>query len=534
MPAEVSKADERRPLSKRLCGWFKALCAVFPAALFMACLSQIPPAKWLFTPLETVSLAFYGLALHLSDPLPVRAQGDVGVVLITRERLERDYQGLRPLRREVLTKDLGTLLGNRDIRLLALDIDVSPTPESVLHPRPSADGPADRDASQAALDSLLVQHRDRLLLILPFPSSDPDIREAKADWVRRMCEQGLRFTDPRLQQTLGMVTHGMPHDGLALATHLRARLHGIDLPLAMNACELLRAQSDRLPAMLDPDSHHLTLDQMGLDSDTRMQRESEACKPAGGPGCPSRQERMIAYQSALQTLSIRLWCAGAERPDNRLSCSHEVDSPQAGLPPIVVFGGAYDAADEFITPLGLRTGAEVHAMTAFGGFIDENSWVGLGLDLLIGILFGYLTHHLWSVWFQARLGEPDKAALFGLCHLDRHSAWAAIAALTVSLVIVGIGLLWIAGMVLQAWRLWLSPLQMVVGMALDTYVTAGVNTAVELSGRGAKPRLIDRARAGLDNLRHGRHLARTTVAAIPWLVWLAVVTWALHLILVSP
>ncbi|MBX3610927.1 MAG: hypothetical protein KF871_13635 [Hydrogenophaga sp.] len=491
------------------------------AAIFMASLLHLSTVKWLLTPLEVPTLATFNLASHLARP-SASLQDPVSVVavLIDRSRYETKYAGTSPLPRQALSEDLGYLLSRPGVKHIVLDLDVSP----------SARAHVDKafDTEEKALHALLKRNATSLTLIAPRTVTNPELQSRRAAWLIEMCRAGVAIADPRLHPTLGMVTRSMAYDALTVGVGLRAGA-GARGDLG-NLCPSIGGSEELARALVNPDSGSTTLDQLG-EQVTKRYRPNGKC--VSSP-CPDTQARILPFHKSLHLTRVAHWCPDTlptqvPAPRIRLDCASQEDVGQEidWRNTSVVFGSGSDPADQFITPLGVRSGAEVHAMAASAAPVNENSLVSFLMDVLFGVLFGALAHHCWHVWFDAR---RDQGNLIGLIPLKSHNAWLALVALTLGLAMAAIGGVAIAAYALHQSDLWVSPVPVLVGMTIDGFVTAGVQSA-PLTPASAKESLI----LSLRRLGQGLggdlwSLLHVFLYAVPKVIYLTVViAAALHL-----
>lgn len=514
-------------------------------SVFMASLLHLPFVKLLMTPLEEPTLAGFNLALHLTQPVGTGVPPRLSVVLISQERHEHDYAGLRPLPRDVLLADLQALVARLgpDPTLVALDIDASPTALSLQ------DNGA--KTAQENLSRYLegFKQKGAWRLILPFPAWDPELRRAKAQWVIRMCKAGLVFTDARLQPTLGIVTSTMAHDGHSLTVHLRAALEGATPPQALrpedpastSLCKAFLEDERLLSALLAPDTHHARLDELG---DQLTRNPPTGCDPPSGfvagfkalwkppelpAHCPSAESSFAPFHRALSQLTLWRWCQGPHGPAERDDCQALPASPTGAtaLAKVVVFGGEYDAADRFVTPLGLRSGAEVHAMAATGRPVTKSSLLSFVVDILFGLCFGWVAHRCWKAWFDARSGE---GAVLGGMLLQSHSSWVALVVLVGALLLMAIVGVWVAAEFFSRAAIWVSPVPVLIGMFIDGFVTSGVAVASHGSQPPKDSLVLALRKLGNGVADDAGTLVHLGLYLVPKLIYIGVVAYAfLHI-----
>jgi len=185
------------------------LLSLASAALFIASMVQVADHfQWLeWLNVETLRIARAVLPFNNS----ITSLGDnnkenrpVKIVVITNEMFERDFDQASPLDRTKLTLLFEDLLEPKNSpAVLAVDLDLSPSPSN---PR----------TEQQFTDDLITavkKSTTQLILITPMPVMLQKSITIKLDWMRKMCENGVRFALPDIvgiQNTIMNMPVGVP------------------------------------------------------------------------------------------------------------------------------------------------------------------------------------------------------------------------------------------------------------------------------------------------------------------------------------
>jgi len=112
---------------------------------------------------------------------------------------------------------------------------------------------------------------------------------------------------------------------------------------------------------------------------------------------------------------------------------------------IVLLGGTYRAArDEYVTPIGLRTGVELMAQAIEtelqgGGIRSANHWLMLVLEILVGLALVTLHYYFYSslewVMTLSIVAIPVLTCLCSWLAFNTFSLWASFIPIVVSVVI---------------------------------------------------------------------------------------------------
>ena len=468
-------------------------------ALFMACLLHLPAVKSVLVPLENGAQAWASSVQHLMAVISSSDRPQAyGVVLISPERFETQYAGRRPLPRTALLNDLKQMPPGT---FVALDIDISPMPDGSPGVGPSDD----ERTAEGALYEHIKKRPDDFALILPFPVQDPANRHAKALWLVDMCVAGVTFADPRIELTWGVAVRELTHAELSLAQVIR---HALEFPIepAKDApvkapprfqplgglCDEIapgvRFRYPLAPAaprshehimnasiLLTPRHADAKLEELGLERCKATSKNPDQCddKPYGP---------LLPFGKGHEQFTQFSWCAQGH-PFEHTSCGARPVAAGKPQPRVVIFGGDYDAADRFATPLGLRPGAYLHAISVQKTPIGETHLAGLLADFALGLGFGLVAHELWALWFDARR-RRTSFRLFCMfpCALTPQTSWVALTLLAVSLSVLTVLALLLAVWLLVSEDLWLSPIPMMMGMTLDAMVLGSAGAAAHKIG----------------------------------------------------
>ncbi len=467
---------------------FRYLFQHWRVALFMACFLHLSTVKTLLTPLETGAHIWALLVERLSAPsgeVPLMKQ-PYSVVLISPERFETVYAGRRPLSRQALLADLRQL-GSATV---ALDIDISPMPR--YKTTTGSDDQVSQD--ELALYGYIKATPDKFLLILPFPVQDEANRKIKADWLLDMCRAGVNFADPRIELNFGVVTQELPHADLSFAHLVRqiatqdARagevqpLHALcnyirtgnqlseqggsnkpslgksDAPATEE--QFVRAANLLRPELADRELDHLAQQQCGY---------------AGKKDC--KEQRLLLFGKGQTSFTQFSWCPGGG-PFEYSNCgAHAEKSTRQGAS-VVILGGAYDLADRFSTPVGEKTGAYLHGISAYTTSVRNSHLGALLADFALGLIFGLVAHGFWGLWFDTRRDSVTffKGRLWQFT-IRPQTSWLVLAALIVVMAILTVLALLVSIWLLKRGDLWLSPIPLVIGMTLDAMLLGSTGAA---------------------------------------------------------
>jgi hypothetical protein len=365
-------------------------------------------------------------ARYNAPPHAPNVQAPGGTAALARNRT--GYGGASPLDRCQLQMDLKEVLSNEHLQTVAIDFDLSPSPRT--------DRPDERDC-QATLDKLLDEKATKnagtlkILLINPgVANPEHDLGAEQRKWKSKREASGVLFGDATLHPELGIVWRSVAQPGtLRFGKLLHDQLagHGAEekAPGLLNCCEGAEAHYpiayNLLPTMLYDGGVALLL----CDAPGGLCDDSDT---AGQP---------VKAAKDLSTLNH------------------------------VIIGPGYTADDEHLTPLGLLSGVEVHAAIAIDPDREGYEFLGYGLDILMGMAAAVLVGWCWRAYFRQSLADESLAYV-----------WVVVMAAGFAL--AGYGSAVIGVWTYSRWGLWINPVPMLVGMALDTWILGSVHAAVHV------------------------------------------------------
>lgn len=501
----------------------------------MACLLHLSFVKTVLVPLETGAQAWASMVHHyVVSSVPPHLLPTYGVVLISPERFETQYAGRRPLPRRALLHDLKQIPENT---FVALDLDISPMPSGSPGIGPTAE---DRE-DERLLHEHIKNSPGRFALILPFPVQDPVNRQAKARWLVEMCMAGVTVADPRINLTLGVATRELTHADLSFSHVIRhATENPVETAKAIREKQALRfeppgglcteiTQGKRLHVPQDPpalEPAHIASAYVLLSpqhADEKLEALAlDRCRVSNAKPdkCDDRLHGpLLSFGQAHARFTQFSWCAQGP-PFAYTSCGTHPVPARKQDPTLVIFGGDYDLADRFATPLGQKSGAYLHAISALRTSINESHLAGLLADFALGLGFGLVAHGLWALWFEARR-RRTPFRLLGIfpCALTPQTSWVALVLLALCLSVLTFLALLLAAWLLVLCDIWLSPVPMMAGMTLDAMVLGSAGAAAhKIGGRQPYDDRPSYARPGI---------FRLLLSLVPQLIWMAVVGYGL-------
>jgi hypothetical protein len=441
------------------------------SALLVACVVHLFP-EWL-APLEVPAFTVASNVASRMAGTPAASTGltaALALVEIDQARFDDAYEGTSPLSRCKLAEDLGRL--RKALKTVAVDLDLSPTRR------------ADPKGCQEGLDQLLDDLGPRALLIRPIGGADASA------WVCARRDKGVQFGVADLDLRYGMVrsyTAGSartPH----FAELLGARLQGEPVPSG---------------------------------------RCSGSPGPAADPGQANKTHPVAFYAAK------RLHAGGNAVPiDSPCVIEGGSEAACAGVEHVLV-GGTYGSDDEFITPIGTLPGMYIHAAIAAKPRHPDHPLMALAVDVLIGIGFGYVLHKLWGLYFRQRLVLQLREANRSTHATTRPKlAWDPRLAYLwlILLVLVYLAVVVLLALASIRWfsegGLWISPVAMAVGMAIDGFV---------LGGPEVGQHLMQKFRTSTDSLAQELPVATPRkpsrlanfFAGLPCVTGLFIIAWAL-------
>jgi CHASE2 domain-containing sensor protein len=266
------------------------------------------------------------------------------------------------------------------------------------------------------------------VLLDPFPAQDPRLNEFREAFRKRMKERGesrIHFANGYLPVSYGV--------------HVNASTDGNAIPVVVA----------RVAGAPDTHASVRTLD-------TRQFLQGLKLYPTGefsvGEGCCFDEQGQRKPQLAA---TLREGLAAEIRPNNPTAKS------------VVFYGAGFGAGDVVLTPIGEIYGVEAHAAAYVSDVIDlPNHVLAFFLDFLIALAMSLFIAFFWRKYFDARLS--DRRA-------RREAARLWILALVLSVLAAGFGLSVLSFIVLTTLGVWLSPVPIVIGMLIDSFVSGSVD-----------------------------------------------------------
>lgn len=140
---------------------------------------------------------------------PEKGQGRVVTILIGDSAYESDFLQSSPLDRKTAATLIRNISGENARATLVVDLDFSPR------------GDTTAEADQKLLDDELKKLGRRLVLMTPDRVTTHDVAARKLDWVRQLCDAGVRFGSPLISLRYGVVNPRFAPQGTLAATAYR-------------------------------------------------------------------------------------------------------------------------------------------------------------------------------------------------------------------------------------------------------------------------------------------------------------------------
>lgn len=375
------------------------------------------------------------------------------VLTISKRLYQEKFNNTSPLDRT----ELATLLTNiktANPMLLVLDLDLSPVmPGATNSQAEVVDGLLD-DMSSAST---------AVVLLVPSFEGTPELSAAQSKWMSDRCpgpenaskrlyfglsglpnEAGVILRHPRHYPSIGNVARwAADFDYAAGGAALASSCHSVPQPGAV--CAFFR-ENDRLPDL----KHYF----------------SEVARRCGS-----------------EPIDFR-WMN-----DTRYEENHVVELDSLAVPDstnrVVFLGGSYDGHDVHPTGVGPKDGVVVHAAVFASDTRSVPHARAALLEVALGVLLGSIFAALWTLRLRAR--ERYHAELYRERALPSLLQWFASTAFLISMIVVG-GISAVVMLLVSArclgTGLWLNPVPLVVGMALDGYVVSRRWTATAPAEHG--------------------------------------------------
>jgi hypothetical protein len=281
--------------------------------------------------------------------------GMPAVVLITEADFVTRYGEKTPLDRCVLAADIQKVLAKSPQRL-AIDFDLSPMLGSN----------AMDEQCQQRLDSLLDEHSQKLIVLVPFATANPALLEKKHVWMGDRCQAGLAFANGQLDTALGMVTEHTVGEG----ADLKARI----------AEQMREGPSDFICKQVTKAGAY---DANPWLNEQRRKKSAETDHPS----VPLHFNHAITQLGVIPLHSDALESVPTFR----------------GSP--VLFGGHWGRDDNFLTSAGEQHGAVVHGVRVVNLAYPAKMpapLIALLMDMGVAVGFAWLVKYFWSVYVDSR------------------------------------------------------------------------------------------------------------------------------------
>jgi hypothetical protein len=353
-----------------------------------------------------------------------------------------DFKAKSPLDRKTLSDYIRTLVtpaSGLAPQAIAIDIDISP----------GTSWESATDVLDQAIDYAKSQGV-KIFLIAPILEAREEDLALRQQWLQNMCNAGATF-------------------GFSDGVFLRHRKEFHSLGMVVRTWE---QESKFKPATSD--SHDWICKQLKDAKDNTV--------------LPRLQQ--LAWQDAKRKTSvpINLW--------TKVDCWEMGTLLKQSTPVIakiknnsVVFlGGSYDPKDIFITAIGKATGVRIHAAISISN-IDYDHWKAYLVELVIGIVLGYLLSLFVNLYYRSR-SVYDHSVLHGRIfgrQLLRTFVfyWTPFGLCALAFIIV-----MISSEKSLANGSWLNPAPMIIGIFIDSIVahTTRHNDSVHVNRAKTKPR----------------------------------------------
>lgn len=459
----------RRPFLDLYRAWLHHLPRSFHVVVVVA--SAVYMLNKLNLPLELPATALLANVAQIYDPgLPVAADArrHLAVVEIDDQHFKNEFQGTSPLNRCKLKEQIERLLLNPDIRVLAIDLDLSPA-DPAGYQQARADLEAGRRVDelqrcQYEFEEFLREASQWVSIITISPLDDTEGRERGRQWNNAVHFPHVKFGSPELELRFGMVhDYRFPPEGYTGDKPVPfAEIVVRELCTESMAA---RGSQGRSREWLPPPKG---CDQVLSASTSRQQVQANAefkTYPISYFETRYLHERGLALDPDDPCLE---WPRKTARGDCDIR--------------IVLLGGSYGVGDRYLTPVGARSGVQIHA--AIAAQIHKHTWHGWGIlaDIGIGIVFGFLVHMLWGMYFvqRAATGSPRN----WWWHPQMSYVWLLALAIVFSLLLAGT--VYFCTWVYARWGTWISPVPMALAMLFESAISGSVHAATHKIQREAE------------------------------------------------
>ncbi len=362
-------------------------------------------------PLELPATILLASVAEIYVPAPPQdhdARRHLAVLELNEAHYQKKYEGASPLNRCAMASDLTTLLANQNLRVLAIDFDLSPIDAASYQEewdRVSSQRPGDMSAvskppcqsmrttqarCQCELERVLAEPANGERIITITPLSPTQGRKKGEAWASSSDFPHVEFGDSELSLRFGMVyDYLFPPDGYVGAGHL---------PLA----ELVARRLCSEPRLLyrRPDGCH------------EIPRPERPASIRAGAESDNRAflRRSISFfetrhlHNGGRPLTFGDPCLAGPQPYNAETRHGPCDIR------FVLFGGSYGLEeDRYLTPLGKRTGVQAHAAIAAQMRAHTRHYWGFVGDVFLGgLVFGPFVHAMWRRYFEQRAPSAPR------------------------------------------------------------------------------------------------------------------------------
>ncbi|MGH8499850.1 MAG: CHASE2 domain-containing protein, partial [Methylococcales bacterium] len=380
---------------------------------------------------------------------------------------EKEFNQASPLSRRELKKIIGRIAESRP-RVVAIDLDLSPGPCPETKNQGSDCTINDYTVEESELYNYLLMEKPRdvrIVLQLPFPVYDKDLRNRKLEWMNSLCEKGIEFGRVSIDSEFGMATRIRRGPDRLSCSVYRMKREQISNQDAGKICGNVRDQHAK--------------------NDSNKSQNEERANSYTGPVCK-------LFKNHRSPKAERLLFPLIEEPPSVESAFinfnfvrnfrfHEVmkleDIPANLTGDVVLLGGVYGDGDRFNTPMGEIPGV----MLLLGDYyslllpIEERHLLAVIIEILFGIAFGFAFAWGWKYYFRI---YPVFQGYLDANEIGSTAFYLStiLVSLLVIAIILGIFAYWSAN--LMARGLWINPAPMVLGMAGEGFV-AGLEAAGE-------------------------------------------------------
>ena len=412
---------------------FHFIADSWKAVAFSAALAVVLDNLGFLRVLSKVSLLVVSsLASHGGGSTVNFAPGMPVVVVINGDDFNTRYAERSPLNRCVLQVDIAKVLAKSPSRL-AIDFDLSPVADasdSELH-------------CQKTLDTLLDEHAEQLILLVPFPAMGSHLFNLKRTWLQDRCRAKLHFADGNIEQSMGMVTEQLAGEDEQLSARMANQLHH---GFSSLVC-------DSMADGADPHNNPWL-------TEARAVAQSE------------RETQPINFPKAIERLALI-----------PLGSSAFDALPSLAASPVLL-GGDWGKDDSFLTSIGPLPGVVIHAarLISLQDPVESLSpWVNLLSDLGIALCFAWVIEQFWEHYVMARrmdLAFEKRARATGLSSL-----------VMLAFVCVYLGLVlfffFVAEHMFAHWTVVIAPLLIALSMVIDGFASGPVEAIDKLLKPGS-------------------------------------------------